>query len=385
MGRRRSPRTFGAVEASQQLTLQRTLTVENFSASARQFSITPSFRYADDAATDAVRVQAPSTVNVGPNSSASVVVTMLINPTKLPSWTLNGGSQGGNGQALNGPEYDGYLKLVAGSETLSVPWHVLPRKAANTSAAPYSAARSGSSLTLKNVGAEAGDYELFSLTGSSPQLAGPLPQPGSNEAVVDLRSAGTRYLPAAQCGVAEGCLQFAISTYGRRAHPLYPGGFEVDIDTNGDGLDDWYVYQAESGGFGASGQSVVYVQKAGAATASVYFYNEADLNSGNVIFTLPASAIGVAAGGTIGFTVLAYDNYFTGNVTDGIANMKYTLGSARFEQAANTSPSGTVARATSIKVPFKTAAVPAEKSSELGLLLMFGRNAGAESQEIRLP
>ncbi|MBK6472027.1 MAG: S8 family serine peptidase [Betaproteobacteria bacterium] len=35
---------------------------------------------------------------VAPNSSANIVVSLLINPTKLPSWTLNGGSKGGNGQ-----------------------------------------------------------------------------------------------------------------------------------------------------------------------------------------------------------------------------------------------------------------------------------------------
>ncbi len=289
---------FGAVEADQQMTVKRTLTVENFTGTPKQFSITSSFRYADDAATDAVRLQAPSTVSVGPNSSTNIEVSLLINPTKLASWTLDGGPLGGNGQLLNGPEYDGYLTLVAGSETLSVPWHVLPRKAANTSAAPYST-RSGSNLTLRNVGAETGDYDLFSLTGISPQLPpAALPNPGDNFAVVDLKSVGVRTVGTN--------LQFAISTYGRRAHPLYPGGLEVDIDTNGDGIADWYVYQVENGGFGASGQSVVSGPRMRRPTRqAVYFFNIADLNSGDVTFTLPLSAIGVSTGTTIGFDVYA--------------------------------------------------------------------------------
>ena len=58
---------------------------------------------------------------------------MTIKGSLLPSWTLNGGSIGGNGAALNGPEYDGYLTLTSGSETLSLPWHVLPRKSSATS------------------------------------------------------------------------------------------------------------------------------------------------------------------------------------------------------------------------------------------------------------
>ena len=50
-------------------------------------------------------------------------------------------------------------------------------------------------------------------------------------------------------------LEFAINTNGRRSHPAYPGGFEVDIDTNGDGVADYAVYNAEHGGFGSSGQT----------------------------------------------------------------------------------------------------------------------------------
>ena len=218
---------FGAVEADQQMTLKRTLTVENFTSTPKQFNITSSFRYADDAASDAVRVQAPATVSVGPNSSANIEVSLLINPTKLASWTLDGGPLGGNGQLLNGPEYDGYLTLVAGSETLSVPWHVLPRKAANTSAAPYST-RSGSNLTLKNVGAETGDYDYLTHRNQSTIAGGGTAEP-RRQLCGDRPQVGRR----ARCGAN---LQFAISTYGRRAHPLYPGGFEVDIDTNADGI-----------------------------------------------------------------------------------------------------------------------------------------------------
>ncbi len=44
-----------------------------------------------------------------------------------------------------------------------------------------------------------------------------------------------------------------------------------------------------------------------------------------------------------------------------------------------------MARATSARVPFKTAVVPDADSTELGLLLMYGRNAGAESQAIVIP
>jgi minor extracellular serine protease Vpr len=375
--------SFGAVEADKQTVVKRTLTVENFSGTPKQFNITSSFRYADDEASDAVRVQAPSTVNVAPNSSATVQISLLINATRLPTWTLNGGSSGGNGLALNGPEYDGYVTLVAESETLSVPWHVLPRKAARLNAA-NATARGANQLTFVNTGAETGQYDVFSLVGSSPQLpASDLPAPGDNYAVVDLRSVGVRYLAAAQCGVSGGCLQFAINTYERRAHPLYPGGLEVDIDTNGDGVVDYFVDQIENGGFGVTGQSVVRIVNLKTNAAAAYFFNDADLNSGNSTFTIPMSAIGVGPGTTLTLDVYAYDNYFSGFVSDALFGMKFTPASPRFSASTQI---GTVPSGSSSRVPFTTnETVTAAQSSESGLLLMYRRNADFESQEVLRP
>lgn len=375
--------SFGAVEAAQQQVVKRTLTVQNFGATAKQFRIASSLRYADDNSSGAVKVQAPATVNVPANGSASVDVSLVINPSKLPTWALNGGSNGGNGQLLNGPEYDGYVTLTAGAEVLSVPWHVLPRKASNTSAA-YSASR-GANLNLVNSGAEAGNFDVFSLTGSSPALpASDFPNPGDNFATIDLRSVGVRYLTAGQCGVAGGCMQWAVNTYQRRSHPAYPGGIEVDVDSNGDGSIDYYVYQAENGGFGASGQSVVAVQNARTGTTSVFFFNIADLNSGNSIFTVPLSALGVSSPSTtLNFEVWAYDSYFTGAYTDAITGMKFTPASPRYALNDGNAISGALARGASGRLPFTVNGVGAGLSTEEGFLLMFGRNAGAESQEIR--
>jgi minor extracellular serine protease Vpr len=297
-------------------------------------------------------------------------VGLLINPTKLPNWLLNGGSQGGNGAALNGPEYDGYVTLTSGAERISVPWHVLPRKASKTAAGPYNPARNGGRLVLTNVGATPGAFDTFSLLGTSAQLpASGLPGAGDNFAVLDLKGFGAR--------VAGTNLQFAISTYGRRAHPVYPGGFEVDIDTNGDGNPDWFVYQQEAAAFATDGRSLVYVQQAGTTTASAFFFNIADLNSGTMIFTLPLSAIGATPNTTLGLTVLAYDNYFTGNVTDVITGARFTPGQTRFAPTA-----GTVAVGSSLQIPVTRTTVSNALSTESGLMLMFSRNAGAESQEI---
>ena len=191
--------SFGALEVESHMVVERTLRVENFANTARNFTITPSFRYANDEASGAVKVQVKSSVHVSAGGHEDIEVKLIIDPNKLPTWTLNGGSQGGNGAALNGPEYDGYMTLTAGSEKISVPWHVLPRKAAETDATlSEHRANLARRVKLRNRGAEVGDYDVFSLTGVSRSIPrSELPGPGDNFAVIDMRSVGVRHLPAA--------------------------------------------------------------------------------------------------------------------------------------------------------------------------------------------
>ena len=382
--------SFGAHEVSERLTLERKLRVENLSGTDKSFSVVPTFRFANDQASGAVQVLAPRRVNVRAHGSEEVEVKLVIDPTKLPTWTLNGGSLGGNGAALNVPEYDGYLTFTAGSEKMAVPWHVLPRKAAQNDANLSDASGSAVNLRIANRGAETGDYELFSLTGRSRRVPNDaLPQPGDNFAVVDMRSVGVRYLPASVFG--DDYLEFAINTQGRRAHPNYPAEFDVFIDTNGDGIDDFALFNLENGGFGVTGQNVVALVNLATGAASTIFFTDADLNSGNVIFTVmmnnnntPASvfpSLGVQPGSTVGFSVLAIDNYFTGAVTDEIAGMKFTPGKPRFN--VGELPFGTVAPQSRGQISIATARVPAAQSTETGVLVMHRRNAGKEASALR--
>jgi subtilisin family serine protease len=375
--------SFGALEVDRKTTtVSQTLRIENFSGTEKRFTVTPSFRYADDEASGAVRVQVKSKVSVSARGHEDLEVTLVIDPDKLPSWAMNGGSQGGNGAGLNGPEYDGYITLTAGAEKLSVPWHVLPRRAAATDADWHERHGSSLSVHLRNKGSEVGQYEMFSLMATSPKLPrSELPQPGDNFAAVDLRAVGTRYLAADVCGAAGGCLEFAISTHGRRAHPAYPGGFEIDIDTNGDGVPDFAVYNAENGGFNVTGQTLIYVQNLTTGVARAYFYADADLNSGNMIMTVPMAAMGLAQGTTITFTALAFDNYFSGTVSDSLADMRFTPGAARFNAVG--APYGDVPSLTGGRVNVTRATVADTKSSEAGLLMMYRRNVDQEADILK--
>jgi hypothetical protein len=239
---------------------------------------------------------------------------------------------------------------------------------------------------LSNGGAEVGEFDVFSLTGVSNKAPrSELPAPGDNFAFIDLRSVGVRFLPNSLTGVGFDLLEFAMNTNGRRAHPAYPGGFEIDIDTTGDGVADYFVFNVENGGFGVTGQTVVAVQNATTGTTAVFFFADADLNSGNMIFTVPLNIAGgvvVAPGATIGFDALAYDNYFTGVVTDFIGGMRFTPGVPRFGVVGL--PFGAVPSNGSVDLGVTTATLPDTLSSEIGLLMMYRRNAGQEADAVRI-
>lgn len=384
--------SFGAHEVAVPMVLEQTLRIENFARQAKNFRVTPSFRFADDQASGAVKVLVKPFVSVGPRGREDLEVRIVIDPTKLPDWTLNGGSEGGNGAALNLPEYDGYLTLTSGAEKITVPWHVLPRKAANVSTDLAQRGRNGTALKLRNWAFNGGAYDVFSLTGVSSKIPrGEIPGPGSNLAVIDMRSVGVRYLPDSLTGIGADVLEFAISTNGRRAHPNYPAEFDIYVDTTGDGTPEYVVYNAENGGFGVTGQNLVFVQAlkpdgSNNGPAGAFFFTDADLNSGNVIFTVALNigpgSITLPAGATMAFDVYAFDNYFSGANTDAIEGMRFTPGAPRYVVAGD--PFGEIGAFAFESLGVTSATVDDTKSSELGVLMMYRRNAGREAEAIRI-
>ena len=368
--------SFGAREVAGPTTLTRRLRIENFAPTATTFSIEPSFRFADDEATGAVVISAPSSVSVPGRRVREITVTMTIDPTKLPNWTMNGGPQGGNGALLNANEYDGYLTLSDGTQTLSVPWHVLPRKASSVSLTTRREAGKDI-LRLTNTGLAAGEFEFFSLTGKSPRIpSDERPNPGDGFAVIDLHQVGVRV-------VNNGAfLQFGISTFDRRSHPIFPAEFDIGISTDADADYEWIVFNYDIGLLSTGvidGRNAVWLLNVATGQASASFFNDADLNSRNAILTVPLAAIGATAGTTIAFDVYAFDSYFTGALTDAVTGMRYTIGNPRYSAPIL---SGVVPASASGEMPLTKAIVPRSQSSETGALLLYRRNRPAESQSI---
>lgn len=295
--------------------------------------------------------------------------------------------------------YAGYLTFTSGAENVHIPWHILPRKAANVAPNTSSMALGGAPqlLQLTNTnGAVGGGVSVFSLTGVGTQFpASVLPAPGSDYAVVNLQAVGVRLVCLANCTTTPVYgAQFAITTFGQRSHPDVPAEFDVLVDLDHDGIPDLDVFNADSGtlqGLAATGQNLVWVADLTTGAATAYFYTLADLDSANVVFTVPLAGMSTSTGLKLNintpftFTVNAFDNYFTGNLTDQISLMQYELDSPQvFPVPADlTVPPNT----STLLTVFPTSPYNGNSPSQKGLLLMYtdGKTGQEASSVIVFP
>jgi hypothetical protein len=307
---------------------------------------------------------------------------MSINPTQLPVWEstgVNGGQNGNNGLLLAAVEFDGYLTLTSGSERVVMPWHVIPRRSHNgTTPASIALASGSGSLPVSNTGgATTANADIFSLTGTSPQLPrSALPASGDSFARPDLRAVGVRGVnigTGADTGV-----QFAISRWDPVSAPNQNLTVRVLIDTNRDGVDDWQITASRSTG----NQNLAFLQRltgcvpATNCPGTAYFFTTADLNSSNWILTIPVRPTYGPAPGTpqtvidptqpFNFRVVGIDNYFTGVISDTIGTMTYQLNAPRFTAGAGVAVPVGVSGALPVSGTASTGS-----PSQSGLLLMW--------------
>ena len=365
--------SFGYLTSTADQALKKSVTVKNYGMTSRKLTVTPSFRFANDEASGALSFDLPSTITVPAGGTASFTMMIKLTAANLPTWNLNGGSLGGSGNLLDLPEYDGYLTLSDATGSAHVAWQVLPHKSADVTASSTSI-RAGRTITLSNGGVTAGGIDVFALTGTSPKIQKfVLPNPGDNFAVIDLKSVGARLV---NVGGGQYGVQFAINTFGERAHPNYPAEFDVYIDTNGDGTPDFVAYTSENGGFAVTGQNVVTLINLNTGAGVVRFYTDADLNSANAIMTVLLTDLGVTPTTPLTFDVYAFDNYFTGNLTDAITGMTFTPGAPRFTSASSLS---VPAHGTSPLTVQAVSGGDKASPSQSGLLLMY-RDGKLKSQ-----
>ncbi len=292
--------SFGFVDvANNVVTVERIVRIRNLEHKRRTYTVTPVFRFADDEASGAVTVSAPSSVVVRPGFFIDTLfkVKLTINGALLPANYMDSGSDGANPNTLTLNEFDGYLMLDDGEHPISIPWHVLPRKDARvvpdtTSIVPGSFPQV---IGLNNTGVGTAQNDAYALLAVSDNL----PEGGNGEGMPtpDLRAVGinTFTVPAGFCSAnASFVWAFAINTWERQQH-LVPVNHNVYLDTNLDGTYDYAVYNFDASLSGSltDGRQLTFAENLTTHAASAFFYAEHSMNTGNTVLYICAEQVGL--------------------------------------------------------------------------------------------
>lgn len=289
------------------------------------YDIVPTFRYDDDAASGAITPStSKSRVTIKGPSKKNFKVSLTIDGASLPGNFMNSGSEGANGAVLSINEYDGYLNLDAKKgQDIHLPWHVLPRKAARVEA-PGVFASGGFPTTvgLNNTGVGTAQNDGYALVATSPDQ--PSGAPGEQEPTPDLRAVGVNTFPVGFC--PGGFIwAFAINTWERQSH-LLPVIFIVALDTDQDGVDDYWVLNSDLAGpfdFG-DGRQVTWAVDLATGDASAFFFTEHATNTANTVLLICGAQVGLGEADllatNVDVSVEAFDFYFggPGDFIDGI-------------------------------------------------------------------
>ena len=379
---------FGFVDVSDAgVTLKRTVVIRNYEGGApRTYSVTPTFRFADDVSNGAVSVSAPANVTVRPGKGRDTTfeITMRIDGTKLRGNSMNSGSTAGTGAALTTNEYDGYLVLKDGSHTLNIPWHVLPRKAAEVvpSTSTIVPGSFPQVIGLNNTGVGTAQNDAYALIATSPNIPeGPI---GGQSPTPDIRAIGinTFPVPAGVCSANPSFVWvFAVNTHERQEH-LVPVVHNVALDTNGDGNFDYVVFNFDLSFSGAlsDGRQITWVDPIDPENdipTTGFFFAEHSMNTGTTALIICAEQIGMDASDllatNVDMEVFAQDFYY-GGPGDLVEDLTVTPLGERFFGVPNDVP-GNMNTANALEV-YDFGAFPGN-TPELGLMLVTNGDRGA--------
>jgi subtilisin family serine protease len=370
--------SFGYVEAARETqTLNKKVRVRNYSDHAITYSITPTFRFAGDAASGAVSVDAPQKVKVRANSDQLFNVRMTINGLNLPGNFMNSGSQGANPAALTANEYDGYLQLEGSDgSSLHLPWHVLPRQSASVVGRSVLTFDGGvDNVLLTNNGVGTAQIDAYSLLAVSPNQ--PEGGAGQQAPMPDIRAVGVNTIPvpALFCSAQPSFIWvFAINTWERQEH-LLPVSHQVWLDTDQDGASDYVVLNRDLtfSGIG-DGRQVTWAFNLSTGATSAFFFAEHATNTGNTVMLICGEQVGLTGTDMLATNVDAFvvaQDWYYGGPGDFVGDLTITpLGERYFGIPSDIPASGAATTTVLDFGPFPG------NTDELGVMLITNGDRG---------
>ncbi len=430
--------SFGYDGVAATHTETRRVLVANGGDDSRTYNLSAAFRYPDDVNKGVALTITPSSVTVPAKWVELVEVTLSINAAGLRDWTLDAGTFGGSGtniycdmsrpSAINPRtgcptltlfEYDGYITVDGGADnTVRLPWQILPKQTADTSIV----AKTSSTVKFANVSPyKSALTDAFALVDISPNNCEIVDEggncveddyqpgilPGINATAIDIKEVGVRgytvpditkfaqIITSPSELINDDVVDFGITVYDEpyRASHNFPIEFDIYVDSNADGVDDYVVFNYDVTLTGSDGRNAVFVADINPADGTrplrPYFYANTNFNSQNWILPVPAAAIDVMASQQFKFQVYAFDAYFTGSLWDCspyncIDQHTYQVGLPKYRPASWFFP--VPAAGTKLMAFIKPLGGATASPSQRGLLFLY-RDApvGHESDLVKLP
>lgn len=153
--------SFGLERMTEVTSFTKTVTLKNFSDEDKTYDLRIEERYMNDVDSGAVSFDIPRNVTVAANAVTTFDVTMTVDPTKLPTWTLDNpfseADLAARSPSLTMAEFDGALVFDDTSTTdtdhdLHIVYHALPKAGAEL-AFSYEEVNGVGELVVTNIGA----------------------------------------------------------------------------------------------------------------------------------------------------------------------------------------------------------------------------------------
>ena len=387
--------SFGYQPVSDTYVATRTLTIWNRHPLDQEVLLSSDFRYAEEVDMGVTVEPLVTDISIAAGSMVTIPVRLTIDAAALPAWTTDKGEHGYDGYLFDTLEFGGYLTIEAVTggtpldEAISVPWYVVPKKVADTSAA----LAEGEQVSLMNASPKVtSTVEGFALLDQSANLydytvhycAGA----DCNQTLPDIKEVGVRTRDDAGTPVIELAVTLWDKPY-RAAE--FPVEIDVYVDVDRDGTDDYDIFNYDYGAYtvGAlDGRNTVFVYDLHTDTLAAVYFTDSDFNTQNYILTVPL--LGVTAGQSIDFQVWVADVYFyqylptdcSPMTTLGVCGYHtYTVGEPRYDLGADTTFQ--VPPEDTLDLPYTVAASSAASPSQKGLLFLYrGAHVGEESTAV---
>ena len=324
--------SLGHVDVTETQTIKRTVEVVNNGKRFQRIKVEPTFRFDDNpeiegswwykaVTSGAMQIKVfPSRVWLPPGGKQKVKVFFTLDPELLAGNPFNSGSNGGNPAALSAAELDGYLVFKGRrGESSAMPWHVMPRKAADVIPEREALAEvQVDSIALANAGAGTAQIDGYSIVALSDQM--PRGERGASSPTPDIRAVGvnTALVPPGFCSADSSFVwQFAVNTWERQSH-LLPVSHQIGLDIDGDFFFDYVILNQDLSGLGTidDGRQVTYAIDLATGDATAFFFAEHASNTGNAGLFVCAEQVGLSGADllatTVNAAVFTTDFYFGG-------------------------------------------------------------------------